>query len=352
MSRPEPGDRLYWPEADDAGARWIDAPGEVLDGWVVTGRLPPEPFLHHGIYRGRYWERAVYGPPATIWVFQLSDVAERLLGVDPRGGKAVLRRLLRKFGKLPTANSLLFFVIPNSPTWEGPPMRYVLSTIVGKIGTDEGVAHTLKWRTPVENAPLTDTDVQNFANLLRDNWLSFLNGLTGAAGSPTVKAMLPPQLDYSEVRAAYIEQTTPDQAKPPYLVRTKYAPFAANVGGEGGAAPLPYEVAHAVSLNTNFRGPRFRGRMYLGPLTAAWLGTDGQFVKAVADGVTNRFWQDVVVKTELAGWELHVVSRKFVTSARVIGCRSGLTPDAMRSRRRSRPESYTQVGGLAMGAQG
>lgn len=350
MGEPGPESPLWWPEAEAVGGRWGNLPGTSFDGWYVLGKLPPEPFLKGGFTPYREWPRHIYGPPGTVWVFQTWQVVERLSEIDPRAGTAVLRRLLRKLGRVGPIAVPLFFPIPNTYGGVRMPMRYINSTIIGKIGNDEQVAHTLRWRTPTENADLDIAQVQGFANTLRDRWAAYLNAAGVAGAGNQIRAYLPTTLEYTEVRAAYIEQTTPDQVKPPYLVRTQYAPIAPGAQKGTSPTPLPYEVAAAISLNTNFRGPRFRGRLYLGPLGTNCLGNDGNFAQNVVNRLGAAFWTEVVVPVEAAGWELHVVSRKYVTSARIIGCRMGIVPDSQRSRRRARPEGYTQVGGVAMGA--
>lgn len=230
-------------------------------------------------------------------------------------------------------------------------MRWARTVITGKIGDDEQVAHVLQWRTaPAPDVNQDAEDMRVLATQVRDRWLAFLAANGG--GSAAIATLLPATLSYVDVRASYLEQTAPG-AKPTYLVPTQYVPFIkdGSNNGAGGSSPLPYEVAMCLSLNSNERGPRNRGRMYLGPLTSAVMGQQGQFDAAVALHVGTAFGGAFVGPMNAqSGVDLHVVSHKYATSIPVQGVRVGQTPDSQRRRRRSRPELYVQAWGTPIGA--
>lgn len=229
-------------------------------------------------------------------------------------------------------------------------MRWMRTTIVGNIGTDEQVAHVLQWRT----APAPDVDqdvaaVRLFAEQVRGAWTSFLASETLPNNGP-ISAIMPTSLRYTEVRAAYLEQTAPG-AKPRYLVPTQYATFGPNIGGTSSAgSALPYEVALCMSLNSNERGPRNRGRTYLGPLHVNLMGAEGNFAADQVFQVGAAFGAKVVGALNAnSGCDLHIVSHKYATSIPVQGVRVGIVPDSQRRRRRSRPENYSQAWGTPIG---
>lgn len=238
-------------------------------------------------------------------------------------------------------------------------MRWIHATIVGAIGADEAVAHTLNFRTaPAPDVDQSPAQLLTFAGQIRDAWVTFL---TGNTGSGTVASRLPNTLVYKEVRAAYLEQTAPatisthlsrktghqvkDFAypKPDYIVPTQYAAFAGGTAVGAGTTPLPYEVALCLSLATGLRGPRNRGRFYLGPLDQTMMSTAGQFDATKVAATRDAFAAFIHTLNLNTGNRLHVVSRAYATSVGVSGVTAGAVPDSQRRRRRSRPEAYPAV---------
>jgi len=345
--RPGPGSNAYWPEADAVGGIWGILPGTKFDGWLVLG-VPPEPFVFRDA-NDFSWPRAQYGPAGTVWAFTAAQILDRASGVPVSKLAIIVRAILRKLGRIPGSVVPFFWVIPNDYTPREKLMRWILTTVHGKVGADEEVAHTFKWRhTTVENGPLSGAELQAFAALVRDRWEAFL---TAGPGSVQPNDLLAGTLRYNEVRAAYLEQTAEFQPRPNYIIPTVYAPFAPGTGiGQGVQNPLPYEVSCCISLNTNFRGPRFRGRSYLGPLDQSIMAADGLFDNGATGLIGQRFWNAFVMGvTDNSDFELHVVSQKWNTSAAVIGCRTGVVPDSQRRRRKSQKELYAQTGGVPMG---
>lgn len=230
-------------------------------------------------------------------------------------------------------------------------MRWILATIVGKVGTDESVSHTLKFRTsPTPDVDQSPEQLLTFGAQVRDAWGNFINAVVPPGLQ--LNQMFPSQLSYTEVRVAYLESTAPGSKgadgkfhypKPTYLVPTQYVPWATPVAGRGASGPLPYEVACAMSLVTGVRGPRARGRVYLGPFDKGMMGTDGNFSAQNVDALATGFRDFVHTLNTTTGNRLHVVSRMSNNSLGVNGVRVGLVPDSQRRRRRSRPELYGDV---------
>jgi hypothetical protein len=353
---PGPADPLYWPEAPTWDATFHD--GHDLTGWSrgwTVARVPPGgwPFVDAP------YDRAQYGPEGTVWIFDEGALFASFVGLPENPTRSAVQFALRKFGVVLGGGTLLGWRTPD--TQVTPPevrtMRWGHVTIVGQIGTDEGVAHTLNVRSaPTADADKSEADIDGLATLVRDKWVAFL-AATGPGGLPVAKSM-PTLLKYTEVRAAYLEQTTgaaitthtsrktghpvKDFAypRPTYLVHTRYAPFTTGNVGTSTQVPLPYEVACCLSLTTGQRGPRNRGRLYLGPLTQDLMGDSGNFDVNKIPQLATAF-QGFIHSLNLdPNWRVHVVSRAYATSVGVNGIRVGVVPDSQRRRRRSRPELF------------
>jgi len=346
-------------------ADWPEAPPDAtyhspsLFGWQGYGftvaAVPPQPFPF--IDDPTDTPPALFGPGGTVWVFRVSDVVERLTHLDSTLTKLAIERALRKLRIHIWGSGLYMWRTPER-AGEPPPMaiRIIRATVHGKIGTDEEVAHVLNLRT----SPTPDVDqdaaaLKTLGGQLRDLWSDFLStGVTPYGQGTQVRGYMPAQIQYDEIRLAYLEIVP--GVRPRYLVPTQYVPYAGLRTGGGGLAqpngtntPLPYEVAMALSFNTEFRGRSHRGRMYLGPLTAAVMGTDGNFgdqAAAIGQAFGDKVVRGLVVNT---GADLHVLSEKYGYSYPVQGVRVGRVPDSQRRRRRSRQEVYVQSYGQPVG---
>lgn len=61
------------------------------------------------------------------------------------------------------------------------------------------------------------------------------------------------------------------------------------VAGGGGASSLPSEVSMAVTLRTNIRGRRNRGRIYLPPMTPSNIGANGNWSSTLTTFIVNQY---------------------------------------------------------------
>lgn len=340
-----------WPERPDIA--------QDFDEFWLVRRLPPQPFPDDYDYGS---DRARYGPPGTVWVFPWSSLIDRQTALGTtKATELAIERLLRKLSVdlPPTGSASWTTPLPLAPPADpvGAPMRWIHAVINAKYGDNETISHTLNFRT--SPAPDVDQDaaaLTTFGGQIRDAWTAFMktaNGTGSAAG-----AFISGQVQYQEVTVAYLEQTQPatitthtsrktghpvkdfTYPRPTYLVPTQYVPFTPAVGGTAAGTPLPFEVACCVSLGTGLRGPRNRGRLYLGGLTVDAMGGAGQFAAsptASFQAGIARFIHDINTSS---GNRLHVVSRAYATSVGVNSVRVGLVPDSQRRRRRSRLESY------------
>lgn len=118
----------------------------------------------------------------------------------------------------------------------------------------------------------------------------------------------------------------------------------------GGGSPtlnLPVQITLAIGLRTPFRGPRFRGRIYLpcpqASLSGTTLGWSSGYTDAVAAS-TKTMLAAIALWTGItpSGGDPAVVS-KYGEIHPLSGIWVGTIPDTMRSRRRSLVEAYSKV---------
>lgn len=315
-------------------------------GWSVDD-APPAPWP---IDVGPDFPLHTYGPPGTVWIFTLGDIAANWTGIPAPVGKALLKRALRKLGSYTIGGSLWAWRTPD-PEGLHPPMtiKVIRTTIHAKFGAAEEIAHVMHWRSkPTADVSQDAAAIKTFADQLRDHWVAFLDS-SGPVGSGTsLRQHLSTDVQYNEVRAAHLEISP--GLKPVYLVPTQYSSFTGTTGNCSGSGVLPYEVAMCLSLNTALRGARHRGRTYLGGIINSELAGNGLFsVSSVTAFGKAYFDQLVTAMSTDSGNDLHVLSHKFGESYKVTGVRVGVVPDSQRRRRRKQLEAYVLAGGTAAG---
>lgn len=238
-------------------------------------------------------------------------------------------------------------------------MRWIHATINAKLGDVETMSHTMNFRTaPEPDVDQSVEDIQLFANQLRDIWANWLK-TTVAPETVAPSSLMGNHVQYVDVTAAYLEQTAPaaisthtsrktghpvkdfTYPRPTYLVPTQYAEFDGTVKGTNNFAKLPYEVAMCVSFTTGVRGPRNRGRLYLGGLTTDHIDDTGAFKNGAPARVAGMFGRLIHTMNTGTGARLHVVSRAYATSIGINGVSVGSVPDSQRRRRRSQLENAT-----------
>lgn len=326
--------------------------------------LPPSPWPDPTYDYGRNLQ---FGPPGTMWIFDYGDVVDRLTmpGISLLAEQLMARWLTEQCKDTPPKGPAEWTVpnpgtpVPDIERWTG--MRWLHVTINGKLGTDETLSHTMNFRTsPAADVDQDQAAVQLFANQVRDTWTDWFKNYSAPGGGP-MAALLGNHLAYEDVTAAYLEQTAPARVetapskktghpvkefiypRPTYLVPTQYAPFDNTVRGTSTSGKLPYEVACCVSLKTGVRGPRNRGRLYLGGLVQENLGPDGAFAGGFPGLVATLTGELVHRLNTGTGARLHVVSRAYATSIGINGVQVGFVPDSQRRRRRSLKENAGAV---------
>lgn len=229
--------------------------------------------------------------------------------------------------------------------------RWLRCTVVATLGTTEQVAHVLNFRHAT--APDADMDaaaVLAFGNQVRDKWAAMWGG-----GTTTLAGQTTGQLVYTDVRTAYLQQDAPASItthpgrrglvkdfhypRPAYIVPTQYSTFTVNaVKGTGAGNSLPWEVACALTFTTGLRGPRFRGRLYLGPFVTGVMDTGGLF-GGLQDNFPGNFVNLFLTPlTAATQQKLVVLSRAYADARFVTGVSVGKVPDSQRRRRKHQPE--------------
>lgn len=328
---------------------WPNRPGyaQDFDLFWLCRRLPPQPFPDEDY---NYGADSRFGPAGTRWVFSIESLIDRKNVVGTSAGtKLAIEKLIKKFGiKVPPLGSTSW---ATPPEWAPPataveqellmPMDWVRTQVVGRLSTDEEVVHVLNWRhSTQENAPIDNAGLKAFSDVVRDKWVAFFTPIADRFAG---------DLAYTEVRTSLIRQAAAGE-KPSWPLSTQVSPFTGLVGTSPNPA-LPFEVALGISLNTNFRGTsRFRGRTYLGPLNVSVMAANGNYNRGTASQIGTAFGTFVVDAVQVAtDHELHIVSQKYNTSAKVTGVRTGVVPDSQRRRRKDRVEGYVQNWGTAVG---
>ena len=251
--------------------------------------------------------------------------------------------------------------------------RIIRTQIVQAIGTIEQAVHVLHWAPIGGDAPaMSNAELKGFGDRVRDSWKLFLDDTApgnpgGGASAGSYRQYMAPLATYTEVRTSLVTQAGPGpwvetgpgatQIQHPGAEQNQEGTtqLSAFLGNDGKAlnlsqnAALPYEVAMNISMNTNFRGPRFRGRLYLGPLNTTVMGGDGLFNPATVRGIATNLGEFLDRINAAGDIKCIVYSSKFATWAPVQGTRAGIVPDSQRRRRRGQAENFVQAWGTPIG---
>jgi hypothetical protein len=238
--------------------------------------------------------------------------------------------------------------VDGTGTWVMP-VRYARAQVMADLPGGEQLIHSLAFRPVDEAAPVTGQQLHDFCVALGSQLALWLDG-------PTAGHYFVAGLTYKQINVSYIEQTegaSPDGSggNAQTLIPTIAVPIDPVSGTDTNMA-LPHEVALALTLQTDTRGPRTRGRVYLGGLaTAVMSGVTGLFNAQAVTTIAQRFGDNIVKWAhDETDWRLNVVSRRGATAREVQGILVGVVPDAQRRRRNELSENYQQAWGNPPGA--
>ena len=353
-ARDDPSDPLYWPAAPLLAVTGPN-PGPIGPArvWLVHD-LPPQPWpaLANGA------APVDLGPPGTVWQFGSIDLTIRYTFEGARDAAAFARGSdLYHAPVLSPAFSA--YIYQAEQGFSAMSLDLWRVSIVAKVASVEQAINVLHYVDGPGPGHTDDPDgAAMVAASVEGRWWDAWNGIDIPAGGVALRTIYPGTCRFIEVRCARIRLTaqtkhaavppakhaTWDGPAPEYRVDTVYSDLMDVAGWTGrSAASLPLEVAMCVSLGTGVRGPRYRGRSYLGPLgTDTVTGGDGLFSLVAAQGVATTWKAKMLtaMAAEPVPLQLVVASTRYATAQPVTDVRVGLVPDSQRRRRRSQNEAY------------
>lgn len=226
---------------------------------------------------------------------------------------------------------------------EGRSMRWVSSTIRGTLAGIETFQFGLNWGSPGADPDPNQSEIAAFASDLADIVAAELvvAGPSGATPLGTITS----DVKFTEVGATKKTQSQATNADGSggdleQAFDTEwhaYPTISQPTGGVGNS--LPFEVACALTLQTDARGSSGRGRVYIPPFAVGGMSPAGRFNANYAAA-----WAEFVgrVADEVStarGWDLVVVSRRKVQLHTVEQILVGTVPDSQRRRRRNQDEA-------------
>lgn len=253
-------------------------------------------------------------------------------------------KLVARFGELEAGDVGAVLAIP--VVYEGGTvrMRWISTTYRGTLGGGvEEFQHKMDLGVPGNDPDLSESDALLLAEQLAAIWY-----LRITSGSPALQGWISPEVVWTEVGVVQKVSTaaTDKDGKGGNLSQsygTQWNNYltGARPAGQGGVT-LPYEVSCAVSLQTDQRGPRGKGRFYLPPFSQNSQVAGGLFQTAfIADlALAMKGWlNDIKAATPYVPI---VVSRRALQLHEITSLRIGHVPDSQRRRRRSQAEAYAE----------
>lgn len=230
----------------------------------------------------------------------------------------------------------------------GNKMRWVSTIIRGTLGGVEDFQFGINFGNPGADPDPNEAECLATAETLAGIVQSAL--ATPHFGSQTMLGILSPTCVFTEVGVVVKEQssgTDADGSGGDLSQKFDTQWFAYPVGGKptgsSGVSSLPYEVATAVTLQTDKRGQSGRGRLYLPPLHVNAMAAGGVYTSAIPD-VTGKFVGEILEEmTSAKGWVPVVVSRRRIFLNEVKSVSVGIVPDSQRRRRRNQDEARVEA---------
>lgn len=224
-------------------------------------------------------------------------------------------------------------------------MRWLKVTHRGLLGATEQFQFQINLGNPGADPDLNEAQALALAGDLRDMWK-----IAWSTGGDVAAGRFPADVKFTEVGVVQEELNTATNADGSggdltQAYATQWAAWTVGQEPKGlDLGPsLPYEVAMAVTLQSDHRGPSGRGRFYLPPLGAAEMGDGGLFAAAArtAIGATVTAYLDAI--TNGTAYQVVVVSKRRKILNQVTSANIGLVPDSQRRRRRAQDEARQVV---------
>lgn len=226
---------------------------------------------------------------------------------------------------------------------EGTFMRWLKTTVRGTLGGVEEFQFGVNLGNPGSDPDIDETEAMAMAERLCTYFGSAFVAAQSGVGTTTVWS---PEVVFTEIGVTQCTQTdaTSSDGTGGNLEQdfaTQY--FAWTTGtrptGASDYPALPYEVACAVSLHTDHRGPSGRGRLYLPAPSTAQVEAGGKFTVGavnVMGDLIKRYFDSIRAGEDVTPV---VVSRRRIILNDVTQITCGKIPDSQRRRRRNQDEA-------------
>lgn len=230
---------------------------------------------------------------------------------------------------------------------EGLHMRWIRSTFRGTLGGVEEFQHKVDWGNPGADPTINEATALAFAEQLAGLW----NASWTPAGPTTMSGAFTSDVIYTEVGVVSINATSATDktgkggnAAEDFTTQWHMYPSGLRPVGAGAPYSLPYEVACALTLQTDYRGPSGRGRLYLPPFTMGAMA-DGGVYGGLHVTAATAFGRFLTAVKAASPYVPVVVSNRRLQLHEVKEVLVGKVPDSQRRRRRSQDEARVTVWG-------
>jgi hypothetical protein len=343
-------------------SRWyLEVPNEIelaemiLGGHTVHNQLPPTG-MHAGIDMSKlvvlegeipggvitvtpiYVEGAV--PPGTEddwWLGSVADLVIPLGGPETEAVQRLLAAIANLTGRV--LSDVLGIPLLKKGTVHGV-MKWIRTTYRGILG---GGVEQFQFHLDLGN-PGNDPDLDEAGCLALATQLAgtFPDDAAGLMNAITNEAV------FTELGCVMMSATaaTDKDGKGGNMAQsfpTQWFMWPAGTGPHGieGSPSLPYEVATAVSLQTDYRGPSGRGRLYLPPPAVQGVGAGGILNATHVGGALGGVLAVINAIKANTPYVALVVSPRRLFLHTITSINVGRVPDSQRRRRRSQSEART-----------
>lgn len=282
------------------------------------------------------------GPTLPTDGFWWTTLGNLYLGYEARLGAIGATVLERYLALVPSFTGEAASIPVTWRAGERVTMRWLRVTMRGTLAGTEQFQHKIDI-----GSPGSDPDIDEAAALALAEQLS---GFWQTAWQPNTSSW-PLDVRYRETGVVQLTATQATNAQGeggnvsesystqwfPYLVANR------SMEGSSTSPSLPYEVACAVTLQTDHRGPSGRGRLYMPPFATNAMTTGGRFNQGIANGAgtcVGQFLDLVDSGTPYVG--VCVSERRLILNP-ITSINVGGVPDSQRRRRRSQDEARATV---------
>lgn len=284
------------------------------------------------------------GEDGDWWVTDLATIA--------LGQGATVAQLLLSLGR--TFTGPITTVVSAAGNWpviytqgQGQFMRWVSSTFRGLLGTTEQFQFGINWGNPGSDPDYDEGECLAFADTLA---AQFAANFIASTSSGQMDAAFDASVVFTEIGAVTKTQTsgtdsdgTGGNLEQAFETQWHAYPVGSRPKGISSGPTLPYEVACALTLQTDHRGASGRGRIYLPPFVTSSMAAGGVYdatFPAKCGKAMGAFFEDVTSATSLLPV---IVSRRRIILNEVTSINAGRVPDSQRRRRRSQDEARALV---------